>query len=327
MNFKEKFFRSARSCTNIRFALLWMLLLFVAASCASFFTQYLFKQQEVRFESIPVMPDSIVLTHANDSVGKIDSVSLNHLIAIEKSMQTLSRNIDTYDSLQMRNRDLQDDIREETNRMIDKFNGWSAFWLTIFALLCGFIPLVISLKQSASERNFLSMIRESYAKEMRDLNKLQCELREKDDDRKKEFDKITKEWNEKKKCIDILVSFSNISSVTQSSTFQNNVNRNNIADMLLHKLLTTVVNYCNSGNTKDLDMCMLYLSEGLYMLNVFQDNKNQERRLGQLLIDTNKTRDIIFDKKLGKTDIDKAVSALVERIHIFIDYRWHNVYN
>lgn len=325
MNFKEKFFRSARSCTNIRFALLWMLLLFVAASCASFFTQYFFKQQEVRFESIPVMPDSIVLTHANDSVGKLDSVSLNHLIAIEKNMRTLSRDINTYDSLQMRNCGLQDDIREETNRMIDKFNGWSAFWLTIFALLCGFIPLVISLKQSASERNFLNMIRESYAKEIRDLNKLQCELREKDDNRKEEIGKISKEWNEKKRGIDILVSFSNISSITQSSTFQNNANRNNIADLLLYKLLTSAVNYCNSSNTKDLDMCMLYLSEGLYMLNAFQDTKNQERRLEQLLIDTNKTRDMIFDKELVKSDIDKSVSELIERIQSFIDYRWHSV--
>ncbi len=38
------------------------------------------------------------------------------------------------------------DIRQEVNNCIEKYNGWLAFWISILAVLCGIIPVLLQYR-------------------------------------------------------------------------------------------------------------------------------------------------------------------------------------
>lgn len=79
------------------------------------------------------------------------TVSPNGLTAIEKRLIRLEN----------QQENTLADIRQESNNIINKFNGWLGFWIAILAIFGGVIPLVIQyvLKQKA-EKEYRQMFEE-----------------------------------------------------------------------------------------------------------------------------------------------------------------------
>lgn len=61
-----------------------------------------------------------------------------------------------------------DDLRQETNNVLDKQNGWFSFWLAILALVGALLPFIIQLKVQHDEKQRVEELYEN-------LNKLKGE--------------------------------------------------------------------------------------------------------------------------------------------------------
>ena len=92
------------------------------------------------------------------------------------------------------------DVRQETNNIINKINGWLSFWLAILALIGGVLPVVIGWKQEQDNtkkfedlKNDLANTKEASKndikerlEEIRDFKEELCKIRDKIED---EYDK------------------------------------------------------------------------------------------------------------------------------------------
>ncbi len=76
---------------------------------------------------------------------------------------------------------LTDDIRQETNNIINKMNGWLSFWMGIIAIIGVFVPIALQLKLYRENRDNDSRLRSECEKEITKLKeesdyfKKQCE--------------------------------------------------------------------------------------------------------------------------------------------------------
>lgn len=78
-----------------------------------------------------------------------------------------------------------DDLRQETNNVINKFNGWLSFWLAILALVGGLIPFVIQLAMQADQKEKVERISEEQKREFRKLHEeVKTQLQELDREKK-----------------------------------------------------------------------------------------------------------------------------------------------
>lgn len=50
------------------------------------------------------------------------------------------------------------DIRQEVNNCIEKYNGWLAFWISILAVLCGIIPVLLQYMGHRTKRLMLRSV-------------------------------------------------------------------------------------------------------------------------------------------------------------------------
>lgn len=73
----------------------------------------------------------------------------------------------------MRQDQLTDDIRQETNNMINKMNGWLGFWMGVMAILGVFVPIALQLKLYRENRDYDTKLRQDYKDE---LNRLRIEI-------------------------------------------------------------------------------------------------------------------------------------------------------
>lgn len=92
------------------------------------------------------------------------------------------------------------DVRQETNNIINKINGWLSFWLAILALIGGVLPVVIGWKQEQDNtkkfedlKNDLANTKEASKNdikdrldEIKDFKEELCKIRDKIED---EYDK------------------------------------------------------------------------------------------------------------------------------------------
>ena len=96
------------------------------------------------------------------------------------------------------------DVRQETNNIINKINGWLSFWLAILALVGGVLPIVISWKQEQDKNKNFDVLKKALEKENKEnerkitdrieyMNTIHKDLKDYkkkiDDDHKKEFNK------------------------------------------------------------------------------------------------------------------------------------------
>lgn len=92
------------------------------------------------------------------------------------------------------------DVRQETNNIINKINGWLSFWLAILALIGGVLPVVIGWKQEQDNTKKFEDLKNDFANtkeaskndikerldEIRDFKEELCKIRDKIED---EYDK------------------------------------------------------------------------------------------------------------------------------------------
>lgn len=71
-----------------------------------------------------------------------------------------------------------DDLRQETNNVINKQNGWLSFWLAILALIGGLLPFAIQMKVQKDQKQIMKMHASrwgSHFRQLRDDMKMEYE--------------------------------------------------------------------------------------------------------------------------------------------------------
>ena len=102
-------------------------------------------------EVIPKMM-YITLPSSTDSLAKMSS----EIARFNTKMDSAVKLINTWnDSCYERDRLLNglNDLRQETNNVIDKQNGWLSFWIAILALVGALLPLLIQMNMQQEQRH------------------------------------------------------------------------------------------------------------------------------------------------------------------------------
>lgn len=73
------------------------------------------------------------------------------------------------DSLARENKRLNDDIRQETNNIVNKMNAWLAFWIAALAFVGVIIPIALQFKLYREEKDKAREFRDSLRKELDDV--------------------------------------------------------------------------------------------------------------------------------------------------------------
>lgn len=92
------------------------------------------------------------------------------------------------------------DVRQETNNIINKINGWLSFWLAILALIGGVLPVVIGWKQEQDNTKKFEDLKNDFANtkkvsideingKIKESEKLEKKLSDLHENIKKEYDK------------------------------------------------------------------------------------------------------------------------------------------
>lgn len=100
--------------------------------------------KDIRMKSIDVFTDSIKVKDRasfkkaiNEKLTVIDGDSLNETVKeIRAHISLIERQQEHFIA----------DIRQEVNNCIEKYNGWLAFWISILAVLCGIIPVLLQYR-------------------------------------------------------------------------------------------------------------------------------------------------------------------------------------
>lgn len=123
---------------------LYITLIIACAIC--FFSEPPVFNNDDKYEDIvPVssgcmLPKEILCDTNKIAVVMLDSTRIAHWDStLAFTDQTLKR----IHQVELRNRDLIDDVRQETNNIINKVNGWLGFWIAVLALVGGIVPIVI----------------------------------------------------------------------------------------------------------------------------------------------------------------------------------------
>lgn len=68
-----------------------------------------------------------------------DSVGTETELRLKNQIDSLRRDVVM---LQDQHEHALDDLRQETNNIINKLNGWLGFWIAVCAIICGILPIV-----------------------------------------------------------------------------------------------------------------------------------------------------------------------------------------
>lgn len=130
---------------------LYFVLLFICIYQCYLTIEYRTELKPYKYASTVLVQDSVTYSPAytskatNASLNKrLDSISVYHANRIDSLSVALSAM--KYDFIHHQENTLND-FRQETNNIINKLNGWFAFWIAILAILGGIIPLIIQYAQ------------------------------------------------------------------------------------------------------------------------------------------------------------------------------------
>ncbi|MDE6638143.1 MAG: hypothetical protein K2K32_07910 [Muribaculaceae bacterium] len=169
---------------------------------------------------------------------------------------------------------LADDLRQETNNLINKMNGWLSFWIGILALLGVFVPIALQFRLSRESSITEKELEANYQEKIK--------LLDKEIEKRREID------------FTILVrNFHNICDCEDTKMFE-------IRSSLLSEIWTKIKKhvdliihgYCNSPDTdsnisdmkQQLTIVLIQVSNVLNQLLVL--SKRHNRHLKNLYVDT-----------------------------------------
>ena len=191
---------------------------------------------------------------------------------------------------------LADDLRQETNNLINKMNGWLGFWMGIMALLGVFVPLALQFRLSKESRINEEKLEEKVQKKIQQLEHEREKLKELD--------------------FTVLVrNFHNICDCEETKMFEIRSNLlseiwakiKNHVDLIIHR-------YCNSkyndGNRSDmkqqLTIVLIQVSNVLNQLLVL--SKRHNRYLKNLYVDTGTLITSLNTPGFNESDLRESLS-------------------
>lgn len=193
----------------------------------------------------------------------------------------------------------QNDIRQETNNIINKINGDLSFWIFILSVICGFVPLTIGLYNAQQDAKFIKQVSEANDRLMSSYkehigNALNKHIKQTEEQIKKYDEcnkRIEKEWtNEKQNNADfqsyltLMQNYVRITTLTRRSQFQGSYNRKTITEGLLYTMAINGPACLKSKLTKDngylkMTHCIAALLDGFELLEPFIET----RTIGKLV--------------------------------------------
>lgn len=170
---------------NIVFCIFGFIILFIA--CLLTFCGYIGMQKPQNIQTPQIR---LILPESNDSVG---------IYLSEYQMQELKVYIDSVYSVQNSHyENALNDLRQESNNIINKWNAWFSFWLALLAILAGIIPMLMQIKVANDNEK---KINEEIKKLKEEKDKLQIDINKK---QKEYADSINYTIKERKEQIDKL---------------------------------------------------------------------------------------------------------------------------
>lgn len=176
------------------------------------------------------------------------------------TMRELNMVVETQRTLIARQDKLADDLRQEANNVINKANGWLAFWITVMTLLGVLLPSIMAFKQhkdaredakrlETRQKEALSETQDSLREKNREINAALADLKESVDENlkrnKEEFGQLEVELNEKvdaniTKFSDLLVTAAsrNFGYVCSSKALAKSSERNQMLRSIWTTLMT-----------------------------------------------------------------------------------------
>lgn len=138
--------------------------------------EWLKKRDSLYLEVVPtdsVLSNIILVRGKQDLEGektKIDSMIMKK--DVEKYLIPLSDVLKIRESqkqLLIHQDQLIDDVRQETNNIINKMNGWLGFWMGVMAILGVFVPIALQLKLYRENRDTEERLRQECKDEFEHL--------------------------------------------------------------------------------------------------------------------------------------------------------------
>lgn len=136
------------------------------------------------YQSVPpatVDSLSIELTKQMDIVNQRiakDTSKVNNLQAkldsIDIALQSLGKTIFV---LEKQTEIRQNDIRQETNNIINKFNGNIEWWIFLLGLICGVAPILLSFLNHQKDAEYIELLNNHYEKMVEQISQKEMELK------------------------------------------------------------------------------------------------------------------------------------------------------
>lgn len=140
--------------------------------------EWMKKRDSMYLEVVPtdsVLSNIILANEKQEFEGKENKIdSLTTKKEVDKYLIPLSDILKVRESqklLIMRQDQLIDDVRQETNNIINKMNGWLGFWMGVMAILGVFVPIALQLKLYRENRDTEERLRKECKEELIHLRK------------------------------------------------------------------------------------------------------------------------------------------------------------
>lgn len=140
--------------------------------------EWMKKRDSMCLEVVPtdsVLSNIILAKEKQEFEGKENKIdSLTTKKEVDKYLIPLSDILKVRESqklLIMRQDQLIDDVRQETNNIINKMNGWLGFWMGVMAILGVFVPIALQLKLYRENRDTEERLRKECKEELTHLRK------------------------------------------------------------------------------------------------------------------------------------------------------------
>lgn len=140
--------------------------------------EWMKKRDSMYLEVVPtdsVLSNIILAKEKQEFEGKENKIdSLTTKKEVDKYLIPLSDILKVRESqklLIMRQDQLIDDVRQETNNIINKMNGWLGFWMGVMAILGVFVPIALQLKLYRENRDTEERLRKECKEELTHLRK------------------------------------------------------------------------------------------------------------------------------------------------------------
>lgn len=268
-----------------------------------------------------------------DTTKHYDGDELKHKIdSIDIALQTLDNLILT---LEKQTEIRQNDIRQETNNIINKFNGNIEWWIFLLGIICGVAPIILTILTHQKDEKYIEFLCSDYEKlkeqikseiihlseKEEELEKLKVELKDTDEDRRLS-------WDIKQKELRLVFSFMYISSFTRKSKFQASEDRGLVVEKLMREIVDSSLRYLTFENSEqmkkrniDISFWILASVEGMELLRPFLSNAKEARQMDNVLKKLHDLRDRYYKGDVFKHD-DKDIESLKTELETLKAKKW-----